>query len=280
MRTLYKFMHRDSQEDPIKELASFYESFTTGPYAQLWDDDLIALPSDRWWILAEDAWPMLSQLFRKLYQLPASAASAERVWSAGELVLSKRRTKLTRERSSDLLYMYWNERILKAAKQKDPIVIGVAKGSAAIHRCPTLQLIDIGETLEFPEADFELELDDHAEEATSTSNLSATTPSTADTDEEICGKPDEEEVVHQAQPVQSTRTFEGPVCEHSTDLTAIGKSILVYFHGPQNGWYEGVVEAFDDEIGYTVLFEDGYTYQKLSRRRYGPSLDWVVPMLD
>jgi hypothetical protein len=215
-----------------------------------------------------------------LYQLPASAASAERVWSAGELVLSKRRTKLTRERSSDLLYMYWNERVLKTPLQKVPLTIGAAKGSAAVHRCPTLQLIDLGEAIEFLEADFELELEEHPEEVTGTPNLSAAKASVADTDDEIGGQSDEEEVIHQALPVQSTRTYEGPVCEHSTDLTAIGKSILVYFRGPQNGWYEGVVEAFDEQLGYTVLFEDGYTYQKLSRRRYGPSLDWVVPMLD
>jgi hypothetical protein len=55
IRTLYKFMHRDSHEDPLQELASFYESFTFGQHSQMWDSDLIALPPDRWWILAEDA---------------------------------------------------------------------------------------------------------------------------------------------------------------------------------------------------------------------------------
>jgi hypothetical protein len=47
IRTLYKFMHRDAHEDPLQELASYYETFTFGPYAQMWDSDLIALSPDR-----------------------------------------------------------------------------------------------------------------------------------------------------------------------------------------------------------------------------------------
>jgi hypothetical protein len=84
-----------------------------------WRPSKLALTRIRWWTTVSDKYPQLSRLAIRLHQLPPSSASAERLWSNADLIISKNRTRLDPDRAEKLMSIYWNTRIFERSPSKD-----------------------------------------------------------------------------------------------------------------------------------------------------------------
>ena len=61
-----------------------------------------------WWKARESRYPVLSQMARVYLCMPASSAPAERVFSAGTLVLTDKRRRLQDDRVAQLIFLKKN----------------------------------------------------------------------------------------------------------------------------------------------------------------------------
>jgi hypothetical protein len=79
-----------------------------------WSSSRRALAPRNWWTMHGSLWPTLKSLASILFQLPATSASCERVWSHSDFIIRKTRTRLTSEYADKLLAVYSNERLFEA----------------------------------------------------------------------------------------------------------------------------------------------------------------------
>ena len=250
----------------VSEIASYFESITASKEARqsedIWSPQRRALLPSQWWVLLDDVWPCLARLARRLFQLPASAAAAERVWSAAGNIISKSRNRLKTTASNSLLSIYWNTRALNSSRYPDqrahlpsqPLV------PPAVHVIDC-SLLSKSTAIEEPD-----DLNDHISES-------------EDDDNDSCE--DDDNKVHNAAPIQTQRQYSGSILEFSPTLLKTGTTIAMFFPGRESGWYEGTIieEPEEDEptSKYAVEFKDGWTPCKLTKRGYDRDYEWVVP---
>jgi hypothetical protein len=88
-----------------------------------------------WWAPLADQWPILHGLATILFNLPCSSSAAERVWSAADHIITKKRSRLSTDTSTKLISILWNERVLYKHKSSD-----LRKAEIPPHRCDLVAL--------------------------------------------------------------------------------------------------------------------------------------------
>jgi hypothetical protein len=96
---------------PMKEISSFLRSLReANDNSVLWSSETVKLLPLEWWENFRDLWPSLFRLATIVFNIPCSAAAAERVWSNSGHIISSTRTKLSPRRADKLLSIYFNSR--------------------------------------------------------------------------------------------------------------------------------------------------------------------------
>ena len=86
----------------------------TGVFASriIWEDANL-VDGLTWWKCHGNGAPQIQKLAIKVFNIPTSSAASERCWSAMGNIHSESRNRLTDDRVEKLLYIYFNERILR-----------------------------------------------------------------------------------------------------------------------------------------------------------------------
>jgi hAT family C-terminal dimerisation region len=71
------------------------------------------------WAMAANKFPFLAELARKLLKIPASSAQLERLFSTFSFVHSKRRNRLTGDRSKKLVFLYHTLKLKDSLNSSD-----------------------------------------------------------------------------------------------------------------------------------------------------------------
>ena len=270
VKHLYSFVCRT--EIDLEEVASYFQArqrFLDSAVTMVNDvdaftPDMLALPPITWWSLLSDIWPSMAMLARKLFNLPASAAAAERFWSSSNHILSDTRTSLGSERADKLLFIYFNSRQLQSSRSQfgDGLV---SKFQAAPERFAEflhLNLLDeSSEPLDLTQG----ELNEEFLPILDTASPVMEASDNADAEED-----------QESTPVDTNRIFQGPIMPFQSVNLQPGVAILCHFLGKLPGWYQGIIIGFDEEHGHEVNFPDGWCHRRLTKRAYGAQGSWLV----
>jgi hypothetical protein len=123
---------------------------------------------------------------------------------------------------------------------------------------------------ECDDEEFEEMTDDYADEET--------TPMTSSLVDTQTNQEDDDDIEVRSEPVQLAEQYAGQIQAYTENLSKPGAKVHVYFK--RLGWFEGVVQEHDDlSYGQRVLFDEGWTDCKLSKRAYGINGTWVAPLI-
>ena len=190
-------------------------------------------------VTSSHKWPLLSKLAARIFPLPASSTSAERVWSSTSNIISKNRARLTTSRSEKLVSIYWNGRILQRALKDSEQVLKfefrVDEDAHALHHT----------TLILSTADDNLE-DDTAEllPPADTQPINLENQSQMD---DIDNDDDFDEFSMEAIAISKDRAFPYPVQQYEASLSDSGSIIIAFFAGISGGWFKGSIIEYDEE---------------------------------
>lgn len=71
-----------------------------------------SMRANEWWEMFGSHLPALQKLAMRVLTAPVSASAGERNWSAYKHIISDTRTRMTSEHAEQLVYVYWNSRVL------------------------------------------------------------------------------------------------------------------------------------------------------------------------
>lgn len=76
-----------------------------------------------WWLVhGRNKFPVLSKLACRIFAIPTSSASSERVWSVFSLIHTKKRCRLKNETVNKLVYVYINSQLKVNQNDQDPAI--------------------------------------------------------------------------------------------------------------------------------------------------------------
>lgn len=223
-----------------------------------------------WWSMGGELYCTLQSVAQAILRLPASSAAAERHFSASGSIIRKERARLDPERSSKLIEIYWNQKILKPRAQElcaDFPIPFPPQSNAELARTTLLQIpVEM-----YP--DTELEVEVGIEPSISGAPDGHNVGSDASDDEEF----EDDEATPLTEDREFNLRFEPWRNELSLEVPE-GTKVACYFEKSVriNGWYAGVVEDKVNCFAYRVRFDDGEAIQSLTARKYGSQKSWVV----
>jgi hypothetical protein len=220
----------------------------------------------QWWSTTSDLWPLLAEVAGILFSMPSSAASAERVWSAHDYIITKRRNRLATPTSNKLVYVFFNSHSgyfqRKARTNFIPATL-----FQNVHPKISLRLLGSDES-SIPQFEDDYCNHDYDETAQETGvNAEAHDHSQFDESPEQIA----------LEVVEQQRTFSRPIVPIDQVKVHTGLHITCWYPTPE-GWYSAIVIEFNEVTRkYMIGFADNsYDYTTLSVRQYGNNGTWLV----
>jgi hypothetical protein len=228
-----------------------------------------------WWAPLADQWPILHGLATILFNLPCSSSAAERVWSAADHIITKKRSRLSTDTSTKLISILWNERVLYKHKSSD-----LRKAEIPPHRRDLVALPFNYQWMTVPSSSASAPTanesnEDEYDEASY--ELDQAVEDNVDVDEQLLES--EETCNTDMQPIDTNRCYSGPHKPFDQVRPEIGLTLLLWCGVAPCGWYSGIISSYDEVTKrYQINFDDDETYEMttLSLRQYGPNKTWIV----
>jgi hypothetical protein len=252
----------------------------------------VRLSPNLFWQSLQDRFPNLFFFAGKAFSLPASAASAERVWSASSHITSASRSKLQKHRSEKQVAIYFNSRTLTrsphltASKQHLQDYATLSSKNSSFQHITAFKLTPLAtdEVSTSAAASQEHIVIDCLSENEDDSEFADAPPPTAPTDvteeDENHDDDDEDVGLTESLAIAIQRNFPLAVVPFASVQLEIGSEVIIYYTGRTPGWYSGLIVGINDNSRYArydIQYTDGVVEDvSLPKRHYGVSSRWVV----